>query len=381
MEAIQIVIDKLQHIEIKTEQMPFNMLNLMYKEVLRKEELQSRILGGFLDPSENHGFGNVPLNLFLEMVFPEIKFEIRQNCQLSVLLERSVKPPDTPARRIDILLSWKGEANKKHAIIIENKLNWAPNQTNQINDYYDCLIEEGYEVVGVVYMPFSSKHQHSSRTDTKDFVLKKTKDFDAEQLVKWLTKIIDYFKDKDDDISSIIQYKNFWQCLISNNFATIKAMDILEELSIEEINKIENLSRLVASDKWCEARFNKISTKIRNHFNENLIIGYKKWSDGRNYVQYYFGIYDKWVELWLYENEIRLYVVTDADSGETISIDKSTFSNKNLDKYYFYYDVSYFKFGYDKIDNLVETVVPLLKELEKFSLQQHIDVEKMDNRD
>ena len=177
MDVIQILRQELKDIEIKTTQTPFNALNLMYREVCRKEELQSRILGGFLDPNENHGYGFIPLTLFLGIIFPGNKFEISQNSKFSITLERYVKPPDAPARRIDILLAWKGVDNKKHAIIIENKLNWASNQKDQLNDYYDCLILEGYEVEGIVYMPFSSKYQHSRHTDANKDVLKKTVDF------------------------------------------------------------------------------------------------------------------------------------------------------------------------------------------------------------
>lgn len=367
MDVIQILRQELKDIEIKTTQTPFNALNLMYREVCRKEELQSRILGGFLDPNENHGYGFIPLTLFLDMVFTENKFEISQNSQFSVNLERFVKPQDTPARRIDILLEWKGDDNKKHAIIIENKLNWASNQTDQLNDYYYCLILEGYEVEGIVYMPFSSKYQHSRHTDANDNVLKKTVDFDAAQLVKWLTKIMAYFKDNDVEMSSIIQYRNFWECLISNNFATMKALEIIEQLSIEEINKIENLATLVSSNKWCEARFDKISARIKETFHENLVIVYNKWNDGSNYAQYYFQPNECWVELWLEKNEIRLFIVADTDHGEIITIDKSTFINREFEKYFYYHNESYFRFDYNDIDNIEKTIVPILEELEKFN--------------
>lgn len=47
MDIIQILRQELKDIEIKKTQTPFNALNLMYREVCRKEELQSRIFGGF----------------------------------------------------------------------------------------------------------------------------------------------------------------------------------------------------------------------------------------------------------------------------------------------------------------------------------------------
>lgn len=370
MEEIEILRQKLKDIEIRKNEIPFNALNLMYREILRKEELQSKIIGGFLNPNENHGYGYVPLTLFLNRVFGKGKFVITQESKFSVDLERYVLPPDMPARRIDILLSWRDNENNKHAIIIENKLNWAPNQPNQLNDYYDCLIKEGYDVDGLVYMPFSSKYQHSSHTDTKSTVLEKTIDFDAEKLVKWLEDIEADFKKKEisPDISSIHQYIEFWVCLITNNYATMKAIDIIDVLSMDEINKVENLVELVTSTGWCKARFSNITPRIESYFNENLVIEYKKWTDGRNYVQYFFRLYEFWVELWLEEKEIRLYIVSNSDRGETIKINNSTFSYNSFDINYYYNDKSYFKFHYNDfgIDQIEKTVTSLLKELEKF---------------
>jgi len=367
MEKIQIVRQKLKDIKIKKDEKPFNALNLMYKEVLRKEELQSKIIGGFLNPNENHGYGDVPLTIFLNMILGKDKFKISQNSKFSVELERPVIPLGMPARRIDILLSWEDENAKKHAIIIENKLNWAPNQSNQLNDYHDCIFSEKYDIECIVYMPFSSKHQHSSHTDSRSEVLALTKDFDAAQVVIWLEKIKEYFKDKEIETSSIIQYINFWECLITNNHETIKAMEIIEQLSLEEINKIENLAKLVSSVEWCKARFFKITAKIQDQFNENLVIEYRKWTDGRNYVQYFFRPYEFWVELWLEENEIKLYIVAESDKGESKRINDLTFLKKVVDIYYYYYNKTYFEFDYNDIDGLEKTVISLLKELEKFN--------------
>lgn len=379
METLDLILQKLKTIQISNTQTPFNALNLMYNEVLRKEELQSKIIGGFLNPIENHGFGDIPLTLFLNRIFPENNFGITQNSQFSIDLERPVIPPGMPARRIDILLSWKDNKNQKHAIIIENKLNWASNQSNQLNDYYDCLIVEGYDVEGLVYMPFLSEFQHSRQTDTKKNVLAKTKDFDAKKLVEWLKEIIKNSNDKE--ISSIIQYKEFWENLLTNNYTKMKAIEIIEHLSIEEINKIENLAKIVSSNEWCEARFNIITKKIENHFNENLKMLFKKYYDKYvektyNYVEYYFDPYEYWVELHLKENQIELYVVTNIDKDETIIIDKLVFSNKSYkNNHYYYYNEEYLRFDYSEIAKIEQIVVSILKELQKYEI---INIKQID---
>jgi hypothetical protein len=51
--VILILRQKLKDIEIKKDEIPFNALNIMYREILCKEELQSEIIGGFLNPNEN----------------------------------------------------------------------------------------------------------------------------------------------------------------------------------------------------------------------------------------------------------------------------------------------------------------------------------------
>jgi hypothetical protein len=50
--------------------------------------------------------------------------------------------------RIDIFIH-----DDTHAIIIENKINYAPDQPNQLAKYLRCVKSEGKEVVAIVYMP------------------------------------------------------------------------------------------------------------------------------------------------------------------------------------------------------------------------------------
>jgi hypothetical protein len=70
----------------------------------------------------------------------------------------------------------------------------------------------------------------------------------------------------------------------------------------------------------------------------------------------------------LWDNEIRLFIVSDSDNGESVEINKLIFKNKAQDMHYYYQNDndSCFKFKYNDIDWIDQTVIPLLKELEKY---------------
>ncbi|MCL2072690.1 MAG: PD-(D/E)XK nuclease family protein [Marinilabiliaceae bacterium] len=140
------------------------------------------MLAGLLNPDENHGHGSLLIESFLRKIGVYVVYSKEIN--LKIETERNAN-----GRRIDILVSWL-DGNKKHAVIIENKLNNAPNQPNQLNDYYNAIVSEGYEVDKVVYMPLSKKWQKSEDTDTCKEILNKTIDFDAQDIVDWLESLI-----------------------------------------------------------------------------------------------------------------------------------------------------------------------------------------------
>jgi hypothetical protein len=343
---MEILIEKLKNIEVPTSKKPFSLLEMMYKQVYGKELIQSEMLAGLLRPNENHGHGSELVESFLWQF--DVDFELQENSNLKVETERNVN-----GRRIDIFISWLG-SGKKHAVIIENKLNNAPNQPNQLNDYHDVIINEGYEVDKIIYMPFSKKWQKSENTDTRKDVLAKTIDFDAKDLVEWIDSIVDeipYVNDFESAISNyrmydvLRQYGVFLECLISNQYIMQQATEIQKKLSFEEIEKLEKVAEIARTTEWCEVRFRPIVELIlRGKFTKDLLVKYKQNGNYVNYAQFYFDNWGKtfWYEVWLYPTQgIYLYKY---DGEEYAEIKK---------------------FESSEINELSEYIIPLLQSLAK----------------
>ncbi|MGI6320069.1 MAG: PD-(D/E)XK nuclease family protein [Bacteroidales bacterium] len=340
------LIERIKNIEVPTFKKPFSLLEIMYKRVYSKELIQSEMLSALLRPSENHGYDSELIESLLWQF--EVDFELQENSNLKVETERNAN-----GRRIDIFISWL-DSGKKHAVIIENKLNNAHNQPNQLNDYHDIIVNEGYVVDKIVYMPFSKKWQKSEDTDTRKDVLAKTIDFDATDLVEWINSIVDeipYVNDLDSAISNyqmydvLRQYGVFLECLISNQYIMQQATEIQEKLSFEEIEKLEKVAELARTTEWCEVRFRPIVELIlKGNFTKDLLVKYKQNRNHVNYAQFYFDNWENnfWYEVWLYPTQGIYFYKYDGEEYTEIK-----------------------KFESSEINELSEYLIPLLKNLEK----------------
>lgn len=118
----------------------FNIFQLISAQYQR-ENLHSDIIGFLLNPAEKHEAGCMFLDGFLEFLAmiprgPKLK----SNASLFVEREKS---------RIDITIL---DAINHEAIIIENKMNNAPDQDRQLFRYYQKLEKRGYRVTSIVYL-------------------------------------------------------------------------------------------------------------------------------------------------------------------------------------------------------------------------------------
>jgi hypothetical protein len=100
----------------------------IFKMFKTPEVLHSKVLGDFLSPNGVHGQGDLFLKRFLENL--GIESPTGENWQISV-----------EKRNVDILLR---RNHPKSIIIIENKSNWAIDQSNQLYRYWH---QEMYEEV------------------------------------------------------------------------------------------------------------------------------------------------------------------------------------------------------------------------------------------
>lgn len=335
------LIEKLKSIEITTSKKTFSLLEIMYQKIHGKEVVQSEMLAGLLNPNENHGLEFELINSFLRQI--KVNFKLVADSNLKVETERNAN-----GRRIDIFISWWDDNEKTHAVIIENKLNNAPNQPNQLNDYHDAIIEEGSMVEKIVYMPFDKKLGSSTGTDTRKDVLAKTVDFDAQDIVNWLERFVESNKSIGDDysysINQVRYYKDFFQCLMSNQFIMEQAVKIQEQLSFEEIINLEKIAEITRTTEWCEVRFRSIVKEIEKcTFEKELMVKYKQDADYINYAQFYFDNWRNlfWYEIWLYPTD-GIYIYTNVTNNE-------------------YTEIKHFE--NIKIADVAKFIIPLLQEL------------------
>jgi hypothetical protein len=90
-----------------------------------QEKEQSKIIGNLINPMENHGYGNIFLHLFFKFVLQDSSFIITNNDKWIVTVEKE--------GRYDIRI--RNQINSK-IIILENKSEYADDQTNQLYRYW-----------------------------------------------------------------------------------------------------------------------------------------------------------------------------------------------------------------------------------------------------
>lgn len=330
------LIEKLKDIKMENLKKPFSLLEMLYRQVYGKELVQSEMLAGLLRPSENHGHGSDLVEHFLRHI--GVKVELQKDSNIEVETEKNVN-----VGRIDIFISWF-DGDKNHAVIIENKLHNAKNQRKQLTNYHDAIIQKGYEVDKIVYMPLSKEYQNVENTDNDKEVITKAINFEAKDIVDWLEKAI---KEYPKFANSVVnQYKDFLNCLISNQYIMQQATEIQEKLSLEEIEKLEKLAEIMRSPEWCKVRFRSIVEQIpEGGFEKELLIKYKQNKNYVNYAQFYFDNWQNtfWYEVWLYPND-GIYLYKNDGNGTYTEITK---------------------FGVSKTEELVKFIVPLLQDLAK----------------
>ncbi len=119
----------------------FNLFELISDHYYR-ETFHSDILNALLDPIGKHEERDKYLRLFLEFLCSQHRAKID-------LLDYSNAQVVKEEGRIDILI--KDEVSKK-AIIIENKINNAPDQPNQLPGYLKKVRDRGYTCDAIIYL-------------------------------------------------------------------------------------------------------------------------------------------------------------------------------------------------------------------------------------
>lgn len=105
------------------------------------ENFHSDVISILLNPEERHKRGSNFLNLFLDYLISQgVTIDKNEYASCEITREKG---------RIDI---WIKDGTSRRSIIIENKINNAGDQENQLENYFNYAKNSGYEIDSIVYL-------------------------------------------------------------------------------------------------------------------------------------------------------------------------------------------------------------------------------------
>lgn len=173
--------------------------------------------------------------------------------------------------RIDILIK-----SEKKAIIVENKINWAPDQNEQLAKYYKKVKDEyKKEVEKIIYIVPSKDKNPDEQTFGKDEKIKKEiKDrlekiisFDGSEndLVSCLEKSRDKLKENLEKIKNNFDSENFHKLFFINHYIEILKRTGAGDMSEVELNFFKEIMEKYKTDKDIFKKINYIAEMCSNN--------------------------------------------------------------------------------------------------------------------
>lgn len=233
---------EIERIEEERRRNGFNLFTISsYNTYL--ENFHSDITALLFNSKERHGQGTQFFKLFLSFLNSlGANIDENQYNNYEVLREKG---------RIDI---WIIDNSSKKSIIIENKINNAFDQENQLKKYYDYASDKGYEVDSIVYLTLKGNKKapimNHIDIDGKVIDIEAFSQTGTNLCDGWLQKCYDASKEnKDEDSSSFVyQYikliKHLSQIVMDNQIKK----DFYEVVSNEENRKKAKLLSSLLND-------------------------------------------------------------------------------------------------------------------------------------
>ena len=355
MENIRQTLKKIDSLKIQSKaQLPFSIMPFLYNRINTKELLHSEIIASFLNPTSEHNCGKFFLFNFFDIIGIH-KDEYDQESDFKIHIEFGIDN----MRRIDILITWENKKTKeKKAIIIENKLNDAVDQKDQLKDYYSSISSQKFKVLKIVYIP----------RDQKKYAPPEKLDEDIKKLicVIYPKDIIDWMAilpNIEDAKEACISYSNLLKYMNMKNQNIVNAHKLLNNLSNEELKTIVSMYNVVKTSEWNFEVIRKI-TEILKEKNKKIIFKEKE----NRCVEIYFEDYNFWVELYFYfEDKCFNLWVADRTSESEISqtIYNLGFKHDVISKGYHYFkNENMFSYKFPSDDNYNKLVSDILTILE-----------------
>lgn len=255
----------------------FNVFYLI-SDYYYRETFHGDIIAALLSPDEKHGEGNLYIDLFIDMINEKKQLVNSQYYQMPKVNKEFSTYDGELSGRIDIIIE-----GDKHCIVVENKLNNAPDTYRQLPKYYRALKKRGITIDAFVYLPLDpNKEPNSSSWDSE------IRDLINERLViipaysaehvniveNWLTPAEERTSD-DDARFTIRQYKSLLNNLTIDIMDNREIIDFLSrddnfETTINILDLQLEFSRRI-KDEFLDG----IKTKLEEHGFEFLREGNK----------------------------------------------------------------------------------------------------------
>lgn len=229
---------------LKTKLSSYNPLEYFVEQVATKEIRHSQIIADLLDSRGPHRYRDLFLDSFLQMV----KCKIPNSVDVYVEREKKISRIITKGsdRSIDIVLTWEYR-KKSFALIIENKLNGAPFQPYQLEEYKLSLENEGYIVKDIIVI-YDRKTTYGSGVIS----------LSSSDISIWLNKTLTSCDQNNSSYWGIKAYAQLIDNMAIKNINMVNAESVLE-MAHKNPESFAQLSQIVKAYKELpNAVFNEI---------------------------------------------------------------------------------------------------------------------------
>lgn len=273
---IQQIVHQHNKTKIHKKQVTYNLFTISsYNSYL--ENFHSDIISSLLDPAGLHQQGNTFLHLFIDYLNKYYDCNI-----LSTEFQNAIVTRETG--RLDI---WIRDEKSKQSVIIENKINNAPDMNEQIDRYFTYAEDaRRYKVRAVVYLSLDGTKKAPPTIENLEHFVKNIGAFtnNESDLVSGWLKPCQESHGNTDSLSVIHQYSKLIQHLANKNMDTKTMESYYQFLSthdgIEIANTIVEMNSKVSTfraDKFANAitNFAPFKKQIRYRQNYWLYENYK----------------------------------------------------------------------------------------------------------
>lgn len=296
---------------LESKRCTYNPLEHFVDHVREKEICHSYILEDLLNEYGQHDCKKLFLDSFLKMI----------NCQtpngvdITVKRERKISRSFTNGgeRSIDLVLSWDYR-KKKYAIIIENKMNGAPFQPYQLEEYKQSLEKEGCIVQSVVVL-------YDKKTQYGDGVVSLC----SLEISKWLNDALELCDKSKSTYWGIKAYAQMVDNMAKKNINMVNA-DSIVEMAHNNPESYAKLTQIVNA-------YNELENAVYNELrNARQLKGFKseiKSHEVSFWIQEDYERNDLVVTVCFSQNQYWLYIVNDRYEKDR----SRTLSKINFEKY------------------------------------------------